>query len=246
MKEISSDHLKKYIKQQLLPTLAADGFHLYRPKRLIRIRDPFVDIISFQLSQYGSKRFYVHYSIKLLGDPLFDLSGYNLGYRLSNNRENGDETDWVGMDAFQAQQAIDSVVDAYRKTISVWFNEVDSIAGFVFAYFIKNRTASINNLQMAVAFHEAGEQNRASWIVRDIIENGDTENADYLEFCIAYQKSKEAEGIQSLLADDRVLEYMKRKNKTLVVPDNDHKSAESLIGHWKQNNIEKYKFQKYL
>ena len=66
------DYIKK-IKELLLPVVQKDGFILCKPNDFIRIQGPFIDSIGFQLSQYVSKQFYVHYYKSLISYPFLKI-----------------------------------------------------------------------------------------------------------------------------------------------------------------------------
>ena len=51
------DYVKTYIKSLLLPLVADDGFSLYRTRDILRTNAHFIDVINFQLNQYGNKSF---------------------------------------------------------------------------------------------------------------------------------------------------------------------------------------------
>jgi len=253
MTKKNPDHIRKHIKDTLLPVAAEDGFQLYKPKVLVRVAGPFIDVISFQLSQYGSKRFYVHYHRNLIADPMMTIDSYDTGYRLSDNSKNEDLREWAGLEESQSKNALLSVVDAYEKTIHPWFESSGSIQGYVFAYLVKNNVKTINSLKMAIAFYVAGEKNRCFWICNDIVDEyeadpeGEDQHPEYLTYVKAYQESEEAESIQALLENENAQKYASKSGKKLPeVPDIEYKTVNSLVDSWRESNVKKYKLEKFV
>lgn len=239
------DHLKKYIKGDLLPILSEDGFKLYRSKDFVRIKGPFVDRISFQLSQYGSKNFFVHYYKNLISDPLVDIDSYSVGNRLTDNSNNGDDTKWNGNDDSEAQDAIMSVGQAYRKTIRPWFEALESIPGYFFEYFANNRDATLNSLELVIAFAEGGKRERAWWLCSDMVENKTTSNSKVLEACQMYLDSHDAEAMNEALTNER---YAATRDAfvDLPLPETEHQTIDSLLEYWRKANLEKFKLEKFV
>jgi len=239
------DHLKKYIKESLLPIVGEDYFKLYKSKDFVRVKGPFVDRISFQLSQYGSKQFYVHYYKNLISDPLLDIDSYRVGNRLSNNSENGDDTKWCGAQDAEAQDAITSVGQVYRETIRPWFKSLESIPGYFFEHFANNRNASLSSLEFVIAFAEGGKRERAWWLCSDIVENKTTSSSKVLAACQKYLDSHDAEAMSEALTNER---YAASRDAfaDLPLPDTDHQTIDSLLEYWRQANLEKFKLEKFV
>ncbi|PVV10014.1 MAG: hypothetical protein B6D77_08870 [gamma proteobacterium symbiont of Ctena orbiculata] len=239
------DHLKQYIKEILLPKTGEDGFQLYKSKELLRVKGPFVDQISFQLSQYGSKTFYVHYQKNLIAYPLLNISSYRVGHRLSNNSDNGDESEWRGSESDEAKKAIISVSDAYDKIIEPWFATVSSVAEYVFEYFANNHDATTKSLEIAVAFAYAGKRNPAWWICSDLLSEGIESDKVILAACKEYIDVDEIEKQKEALQNEHYAKYHAAM-ADLAVPESRHDNINSLLNHWRQQNIEKFKLEKFI
>lgn len=239
------DHLKKYIKEILLPILGEDGFKLYRPKDFVRVKGPFVDRISFQLSQYGSKNFFVHYYKNLISDPLVDIDSYRVGNRLMNNSENGDDTKWCGAHDAEAQDAIASVSHAYSETIRPWFESLESVPEYFFEYFANNRDATLNSMEIVIAFAEGSKRERSWWLCSDMVESQTTTNQAVLAACQMYLNSHEAEAFNEALKNDR---YAATRDAFagLSLPETDHQTIDALLGYWRQTNLEKFRLEKFI
>lgn len=237
------DFLRKQIKSTLVPILARDGFRLYRPKDFVRVRGAFVDQISFQLSRHGSRKFYVHYCKGLVSDPLLDLGSYTVGERLSNNPDPSDDTAWRGATDGEAQLAIESVAQAYRGHISEWIESTDSIPMYIYRYLLKNRRGTLESLEFAVAFLEAGETGRAWSICSDLLENGSDLRDEVREACQEFVDVEEAAKMKLFLTDERYAESRKEfgnRFRDLGLPQVQHDSLSDLMAHWKSRNIERY------
>ena len=237
------DFLRKQIKSTLVPVLARDGFRLYRQKDFVRVRGAFVDQISFQLSRHGSREFYVHYCTGLISDPLLDLASYTVGERLSNNPDASDDTPWRGATDGGAQLAIESVAQAYRGHISEWFESTDSTPMYIYRYLLKNRRGSLESLEFAVAFLEAGEKGRAWWICSDLLENASDLSDQAREACQELVNVEEAAKMKLFLTDEKYAESRKEfghRFRDLELPQVQYDSLSDLMAHWKSRNIERF------
>jgi len=252
-KKVKPDYIANQIKKLLLPVAEKDGFRLFKPKQLVRVKQPFVDVIGFQISQYGTKLFYVHYYRELLANPMMKLGSYSMGYRLSNNQENSDSRKWVGLEDLQAQEALLSVVDAYKSTISNWYKSTESIDGYVFEYLVKNRVKTINSLNMAIAFYEAGKTDRSYWICNDIVDEYEAEpkNKDaypeHLKYVKKYLESSEAESIQALIESEEANRLASKSGLSIPsAPNVEYKTVDHLVNSWREMNINKYKLENFV
>ena len=244
-----ADYLKKYIEELLLPVAQSERFFLIKPKLLVRVKGPFIDCISFQVSQHGNKSFHVHYYKNLISDPLLDIDAYRVGNRLSSNEQNGDDTEWYGSDAGQAEFAIRSVVEAYTKTIRPWFESVTTIAEYVFELAASHQNRGFYSLEDAIAFAEGGKRDRAWWICSDILNEaqveaiGEAEKVKRLkvnEVCQQYSDTHDVESLLSLSSDDADGKIVGAISQ---IPSLDFqvRSIDDLLKQWKRVNIEKFK-----
>ena len=165
-----SDFINRAITAELKPILEADGFFRRHPKCFVRVRGDLVDVLSFQVSQYGSRLFYVHHFCNLLPDPNWEsvIAGYQVGNRLS--AKNGDGTDWIGDSEENANVAMGSVVRAYEMTIRPWFETIPDVRNWIVEYIGTGRS-SVRAFDMAVALALIGKKNRSWWILCDLIDN---------------------------------------------------------------------------
>ena len=250
----SPDYLNKYIKKLLLTVVDKDGFALYKPKVFMRVKGPFLDTISFQVSQYGSKCFHVHYYKNLIAYPLLDIDSYIVGNRLSDNQHNGDKTEWCAFEEEQAKLAIESVVNAYNKTIRPWFCVVSTIPEYVFEIVSQNNNEWFSSLESAIAFAEGGKRDRAWWICSDLVneeqdEVGDDEKEDIRlanRACQQYLDVSEVERYFEMKSDSE--RYSEILQAIAQLPKSNLKveSVNELLGIWRDQNIEKFKLQNYV
>jgi len=244
-KKRTSDYLKRDIKKTLFPVAELDGFRLHKPKELIRVNSTFFDSIIFQLSQHGSKRFYVHYNRKLLIDPTLNLSSYSFGYRLSDNSLHGDQTDWCGFKDKQSEDAIESVTSAYRNTIKPWFEFTSSMPNFIFEYLVKTNVRSTNSVTLALAFYEAGKRYSASHIFESIVDENSP--SSQLEFSQEYLDVAEAEGLEELRNNELAIKFWKKRGESPPEPNMmEHKTTDELVQHWRSRNLLALKKDKYI
>ena len=247
-----TDYLNKYIKEILLPVAQEDGFFLHKPKELIRINEPFIDIISFQLSQYGSRDFHIHYYKNLLSNPLLNIHAYTVGFRLSDNRAN-DDTDWCGAEEDQTKQAIESVLNAYNYTISPWFQNVNSVAHYIYEKASNPQTLSLSDFDSAIAFAEGGKRDKALWMFTKIVDSDipDGVEDDTKEFlnqqkqaCQKYLEVDEVESYSRMTGENTDRKLLDALSQ-FPAPATDIKNIDELLKVWKERNIEKFKLSKY-
>ncbi|HHJ39256.1 MAG: hypothetical protein AXA67_12015 [Methylothermaceae bacteria B42] len=250
------DYLNKYIKQLLLTVVDKDGFALYKPKVFMRVKGPFVDTISFQVSQYGDKCFHIHYYKNLIAYPFLDINSYTVGNRLSDNRLNGDETEWCGFEEEQAKLAIESVINAYNKTIRPWFSAVSTIPEYIFEIVSQHNNKGFSSLESAIAFAEGGKRNRAWWICSDLVndeeedeEIGDDEKEEirlHKRACQQYLDASEAESFFEMKTDSAGNSQILQALTQLPKPNSEVKSVDALLEIWRDQNIEKFKLLEYV
>lgn len=165
-----SDYTNRAITSDLKPILSADGFYRRHPRCFVRIRGDLVDVVSFQVSQYGSKLFYVHHFCNLLPDPNWEyvITGYQVGNRLG--RRDGDGSEWIGDTEDNAKEAIKSVVHTYEATIKPWFEMVPDVRNWIVEYIGSGRS-TVNSFEMVVALALIGKKSRSWWILCDLIDS---------------------------------------------------------------------------
>lgn len=239
------DYLAKHIKTTLSSIVGPDGFKLYRPKVFVRVRGPFVDEVSFQLSQYGSKTFYVHYFTNLLAYPLLDIDSYTVGQRISECPGVKDEVRWHGATDEGALEAIHSVGRAYETLIRPWFSSVGSIPGYVFESLAMNRGSNIETLEFATAFLEAGNSGRAWWICSDILQQGSAVDSEVRKACQEFIDTDEAEKLREILNNETYTTH-REQFADLPVPETAYSSVESLKHGWRARNLERYGLKEFV
>jgi hypothetical protein len=246
-----SDFINQYIRESLLPVVAADGFALYKPKHLIRLRGVFIDSLAFQLSQHGSRSFHLHYATNLLANPLLNLDSYSVGHRISDNRDNGDDRVWCGQQESQAKSALDSVIEAYQITLRAWFDSVSTIPEYLFEKASDPQIKDFNDMDSVIAFAEGGKPNRAWWICTEIIESASVDNDENerkeqtISACQLYLDVSEIESLlqaESGSNDFRLLDAL----KAVPTPDREIQSIDELLRNWRGNNVNRLKLNKFI
>lgn len=160
------DFVRSAITAHLAPVLAEAGFSRYRPKHFIRIRGELVDCISFQMSVYGSKAFYVHYYVNLLSDPAMNINSYRLGNRVhAAPREDG--VPWEGATEEAATAALQSVAVAAQELMLPWLSSIAGPRDYVYEY-VANPNTTLESLQLAIALLLTGTTNRPWWICESL------------------------------------------------------------------------------
>ena len=240
-----ADYIGKYIKSSLLPVVSEDGFKLYRPKILLRVRGPFIEQVSIDLTRHGTKSFYVHYFSNLLAHPMLNINSYSVGNRLQKHPDDGHKVSWRGATDEGASKAIDSVVDAYLRHIRPWFESVGSIPGYVFEELAKGRGRSMETLGFATAFLEGGHTGRAWWICNDLLEGVSELDAGVREACQEYVDTHQADEINEVMTNDKYIDHREHYS-SIPVPDTPFSSIESLRIGWRKRNIERFGLEDFV
>lgn len=242
----NKDYLNTYINEILYPMLKEDGFMLWKSKTFIRLEGDFFDVISFQLSQYGTKNFHLHYHKNLQALPEVTLSSYSVGYRISNNSVNGDSTDWNGSSNSNAEDAIQSVCRAYLATIRPWFDSVKTVKDYTFERIALNRNVSINHLEVAVAYALDKKFDVAWWICRTIIHEELSEDKRVLASCIEYLNSDKLEKLKKFDDYERedAIKFFDSTSGTELY-ESPYDSIDMLVKSWRDSNISRLKLEKF-
>jgi hypothetical protein len=151
----SRDHLRVAITDLLAPELLACDFVRTQPKTFARVRGDLVDGFSFQVSQWGSKVFYVHSWISPRCSP--PNSGYLVGDR--HDSDGIGAVDWVADTEERAQMAIASLRHYYLDKIEPWFQSIPDLSTFVQHYLKvhKRRRKSVEYLAMMLVLQRNDE-----------------------------------------------------------------------------------------
>jgi len=132
------DYIKKEITKQLKPRLIEKCFYRTYPKVFERVRGDIIDTIEFQMSQYGSQLFYIHYYCSLL--PV-EKSYRRHEIRYRDSRNDNDDIDWIGDNEENARKAILSLLNALEEKILPWFDSIKSIEYFMVEDYLLNAYA---------------------------------------------------------------------------------------------------------
>ncbi|GAB6141025.1 hypothetical protein JCM14076_17540 [Methylosoma difficile] len=155
------DFIKQAITQHLAPVLTNAGFYRYKPKHFVRIRGEIVDSVGFQVSQWGSRDFYVHHYVNLLSDPNMSIDAYSIGDRVDGPPDR--DVKWNGADENSASLALQSVTKLVEEEVLPWFESIHSIRDYIVAY-VANPNTHLESLELAIALIRTGTTNRAWWI----------------------------------------------------------------------------------
>ena len=149
------DHLRAAITDLLAPEMLGRGFVRVRPKYFARVRGDLVDGVGFQVSQWGSKIFYVHSWISPRCSP--PNSGYLVGDR--HDYDGIGAADWVADTEERAQLAVASLRHYYLDKIEPWFQGIPNLPTFVQHYLKvhKRRRKSVEYLAMMLALQRDEE-----------------------------------------------------------------------------------------
>jgi len=203
-----SDYFNKAITSKLKPALVAEGFFRRRPKEFVRIRGELVDVISFQLSQYGSKKFYVHYFCNLLAHPEYEepLISYRVGARLSAPHDM--DVPWVGDTEEGAMSAIESLVSTYHSILTLWFSSIDNVRDWL-VELISSPNSSVSDLDVAIALCLIDRKSRSWWILCELLdrcEEGGVKS-EWKEMLLEFHDA---------ISENRYLELLSRWKKEVI------------------------------
>lgn len=120
---MATDFINTAITRILQPTLKDAGFRRTQKKSFVRLRGELVDVLTFQMSRWGGKAFYVHYFTNPLCDPEGRLAdSYVVGSREGSNVQ--DDVIWHGPDEASANAAIQSVLALSKAVLLPWYSEI--------------------------------------------------------------------------------------------------------------------------
>lgn len=215
---MAKDFATRAITATLKPLLSQHGFYRRNPKTFVRIRGDLVDVISFQMSQYGSRGFYLHYYCNLLVTPNWQkvLSSYQVGYRIQNIK-NGPEL--KADDEVSATEAMEGVVNLSKEVVLPWFDELIGVKEWLIEYIAKPGK-TLNSTEVVSALLLLGHTNRPSWILSDISEN-----------------AKDPEG-------DIEAQKAIRKEAKIYADAIDNNTYRNLLSEWRQMAIDMHKIEK--
>ncbi len=242
------EYLSAALRSILWPLLSDTGFRRHGERLFLRLREPFVDAIGVQLSLYGSGDFFVHFSVRMLANPLLDVDAWRVGKRLSDNRDGGDDRDWNASDARRAELAVSSVRSACEERLLEWLDSIVTPADYVFelASDAQRFAENLSGLEAAVAFAEAGRRQRAWWICNEILRQFEAVPAESEEdrlteqFCRQFIEADERE--QQALAFQSPEAFAPELLEALAASDGSTAEAadpEALLQGWRQRNIDR-------
>jgi hypothetical protein len=198
-----TDYLKQAAKEKLEPILNENDFQKTGSRSYVRVREDFVDVIGFQLSQYGSKLFYVHYYCNLLTNPLKEdpIGSYAVGERLDYN--DNDDIKWIGDTEEAATLAMASVASITENKIIPWFNSILTPKDYICEY-VTNPNTDVNSFDIATMLLRLGRVDRPFWILDELLtledekEKSDTEKIEiYTKLIKSIDKNKYPEILDS-------------------------------------------------
>ncbi len=215
---MAKDFAARAITAQLKPLLIQHGFYRRNPKTFVRIRGDLVDVISFQMSQYGSKLFYLHYYCNLIPMPDSDflISSYNVGFRVQQDPEGAK---WQADTAASAFDAMNSVVNVCENKVLPWFQQMPNVQTWLIEYLASSRS-SLQTYEVVIGLLLSGHTNRPWWLLTEISEQPLDPELD-----IARQKKYRSEA---------------RKFADKV----HNNSYQALLNHWKATAISKHGLEK--
>jgi len=120
-------YLDNAIKNYLQPVLDDARFTKIKAKHFQRKREKFIDEIWFQVSQYGSGLFYVHYSCQVIfssRDNVFLEVGNR--YDASSRKYR-----WIANNESSAKISILDVINLVKIDIIPWFDNIITIRDFL-------------------------------------------------------------------------------------------------------------------
>ncbi len=116
-------YLSNVIKKNLQPVLSNENFTKVKAKHFQRKRGRFIDEIWFQMSQYGSTSFYVHYSCQFVSS-----NNDNIIFEVSDRYDDGNrEYTWIANNESNAKIAIFDVLNLVKINIIPWFDNIITI-----------------------------------------------------------------------------------------------------------------------
>lgn len=212
------DHASRAITSILKPLLNTNGFYRRSPKLFVRVRENLVDVISFQMSQYGSKHFYLHYFCNLLPTPNWEqkLTGYQVGHRI---QQDNDGPLWVADSETTAPAAMKSVISVCQKEILPWFDNISGVKEWLIEYIAKPNS-NLETFEVSVALLLLGHTNKPWWILSTLSEKAIDSNRN-----IERQKDFK----------------LRAKNFASAVDNN---SYLTILNQWRDQNIINNKIQK--
>ena len=211
------DFIRAAITAYLAPTLTRAGFYRYQPKHFVRVRGDLVDIIAFQLSQWGGRDFYLHRGVVLLPNPAMSIDGSRVGGR--TDRSPDTDIKWAGATEEEAALALQNVEKFVTTDILPWFGTINSVRDYAIEY-IANPNTHLESMEMAVALLRAGFTNRAWWICERL-----SSRQNYLP---PFEAWEERQMVAALELQQTI----------------DTGSYQAQLDAWKSANIQKYKLEK--
>lgn len=168
----------------LAPEMLGRGFVRVQPKHFARVRGDLVDGLGFQVSQWGSKIFYVHSWISPKCAP--PNPGYLVGER--HDYDGVGAADWVADTEERAQLAVASLRHYYLDKIEPWFQGIPDLSTFVQHYLKvhKRRRKSAEYLAMMLALQRDEEYES---LIAEIDERKEDQSEDLVRL-----RSARAEG----------------------------------------------------
>lgn len=162
------DHAARAITSELKPLLLSHGFIRKTPKSFIRVRGDLVDVISFQMSQYGSKLFYLHYFCNLIPTPNSEklLSTNLIGNRLQRGPEG---PVWQADSESAAVDAMKNVARVCIEQVIPWFDNMPEVGSWLIEYIASSRSTLLS-YEVIAGLLLLGHTSRPWWLLSELSE----------------------------------------------------------------------------
>jgi hypothetical protein len=212
------NYIGKAITKYLKPVLEDRQFYKTHSKVFQRIRGDIIDTIEFQMSQYGSEVFYIHYYCSLLPSD----KEYSYGdVRYRDERNENDNIRWIGDNEENANNAMHSLINALEIKILPWFDSIATVEDYMIEnYHINAYSKNITNFYDDWIFRVVGKDKN------DFISKGKQFNSlnedqispyrDKMLQLMADNKLSEKEREESLSNISEKIKTIRKKKKNLL------------------------------
>lgn len=172
------DYLNKHIRELLQPELERHDFKPSGTKSFIRQRGIFLDHLFFQLSRYGSKKFYLHVSTHLTYDPSTTVEsfGYLWGRRFDCFEMTG--VDWRADTEENSRLSIESIVNHLEDECLSWFRNFGDARDALIELLLNTEKQEQNSLRIACLLADMGKYVEMKKYAGQVIRRNPEETED--------------------------------------------------------------------
>jgi hypothetical protein len=155
----SAAQISRQLEKRMAGVLGPHGFVRFEPRSLVRVRVPFLDVVSVQLGP-AAESFQLHQHVHLLANRAeLSLNAYRVGSRLL--RDPISDVEWVVTD----ERPIGSVLDSIECTIGScsleFFGRVSDLRDYVLEVACDtNPAARLHQFDLALALAALGRRDR--------------------------------------------------------------------------------------